>query len=229
MRTFWLVLLVVIIAAGVLIVRWQLHKRKVAALTAFAAGRGWVYRERDGNLTERYLGTPFGQGFGKRAEHVLAGSHRGRSLVAFEYTYKEQQGSGKNRRTVTYRNTVLALDTPTARPTLEVSREGIGRKLLGLVGVRDLQLESEEFNKTFHIRTENDKFAYDVLHPRTMEWMLADQRCRDLPVRFERADLVTWRQGSIDPDSVVWMLDYLCDVLDRVPTFVWKAGDGDLR
>jgi hypothetical protein len=222
MGTFWLVLLVVIIAAGVLIVRWQLHKRKVAALTALAVGRGWSYREQDGNLTERYLGTPFGQGFGKRAEYVLTGSHQGRSLVAFEYSYKERQGSGKNRRTVTYRNTVLVLETPAARPTLEVSREGIGRKLLGLVGIRDLQLESEEFNETFHIRTENDRFAYDVLHPRTMEWMLADERCRDLPFRFERADLITWRQGSIDPGTVVWMLDYLTDIVQRVPDFVWK-------
>lgn len=222
MNTIWLGLLVVVVAAGVLVVRWQLHKRKVAAFIAFAASRGWVYRERDDALADRYLGTPFGQGFGRKAEHVLAGPHRGRSLVAFEYTYKEQHGSGKNRRTVTYRNTVVALGTPAPRPTLEVSREGIGRKLLGLVGIRDLQLESEEFNKSFRIRTEDDKFAYDVLHPRTMEWMLADQRCRDQPFRFERADLLTWRQGSVDPHSVVWMLDYLCDVLDRVPGFVWK-------
>ena len=222
MGGFLLVLLVVLIAAAVIVVRWQLHKRKVAAFTAFAAARGWGYRERDDVLTERYVGTPFGQGFGKQAAHVLVGPHRGRTFAAFEYVYKERQGSGKNRRTVTYRHTVVALDTPAARPTLELAREGIGRKLLGLVGVRDLQLESEEFNKTFHIRAENDRFAYDVLHPRTMEWMLGDQRCRDMPFRFERADLVTWRQGSIDLDAAVWMLDYLCDVLDRVPAFVWK-------
>src|SRR5256885_4140375 len=158
MRTFWLVLLVVIIAAAVLIVRWQLHKRKVAAFTAFAAARGWTYRQRDDRLTERYLGTPFGQGFGRQAVDVLSGPHRGRTFAAFEYVYKEHQGSGKNRRTVTYRNTIVALDTPAPRPTLELSREGIGRKLLGLVGIRDLQLESEEFNKMFHIRAENDKF-----------------------------------------------------------------------
>ncbi len=217
-----LVIVVILIAVAVLVVRWQLHKRKVAAFQAFAAQRGWIYRERDRTLTERYLGTPFGQGFGKDAEHVLAGQHRGHGLIAFEYTYKERQGSGDSKRTVTYRNTVVALATPAPRPTLELNREGIGRKLLGLVGIRDLQLESEEFNKTFHIRTEDDKFAYDVLHPRTMEWMLADQRCRDLPFRFERADLLTWREGSIDLQEVVWMLEYLCDVLDRVPGFVWK-------
>lgn len=219
----WVIALAVLaIAVAVLVVRWQLHKRKVAAFTAFARSRGWRYAERDDRLVDRYRGTPFGQGFGKQALHVLSGSHRERELVAFEYVYKEHEGSGKNRRTVTYRHTVVALATPAPRPTLELSREGFGRKLLGLVGIRDLQLESEEFNKTFRIRTEDDKFAYDVLHPRTMEWMLGDQRCHDLPFRFERADLLTWRRGSIDLAATVWMLDYLCDVLDRVPSFVWK-------
>jgi hypothetical protein len=220
--TWLVVVLVVLVAVTVLLVRHRLHQRKVAEFTAFAAQHGWHYQQHDHSLTGRYLGTPFGRGFGQEARHVLAGAHRGRELVAFEYSYKEREGNGKNRRTVTYRNTVVALNTPAARPTLEVGTEGIGRRLLGIVGIRDLQLESEEFNKSFHIRTEDDKFAYDVLHPRTMEWMLADERCRDLPFRFERADLLTWRAGTIDLGSVGWMLDYLCDVLDRVPGFVWK-------
>ena len=207
----------------VIAVQWRLYKRKVAAFTAYAARNGWRYLERDDDLAQRYLGSPFGLGFGQQARHVLHGSYRGRDLVAFEYSYKEYRDSGNERRTVTYRNTVVALGTPAARPTLELSREGFGRKLLGLVGVRDLQLESEQFNKTFHIRAENDRFAYDVLHPRTMEWMLADQRCRELPFRFERADLLTWRSGSIDLPTAQRMLDFLCDVLERVPSFVWNS------
>lgn len=83
-----------------------------------------------------------------------------------------------------------------------MNREDLGRKLLGLVGVRDLQLESEDFNKKFHIRTENDRFAYDILHPRMMEWMLADQRALSSPFRFERGDLVTWTEGRFDPSTV---------------------------
>lgn len=221
--TFWvLFVLAAIVVAGALVIQWQLHKRKVAAFTAFATERGWTYRERDDRLADRYLGSPFGRGFGRHAKHVLTGTHRDHSFVAFEYVYKERRGSGKEQRTETIRHTVVGLDTPASRPTLEVSREGLGRKLLGLVGVRDLQLESEEFNKSFHIRTEDDKFAYDVLHPRTMEWMLGDGRCHEQPFRFERADLLTWQEGSIDLNSLSSMLDYLCDVLDRVPGFVWK-------
>src|SRR5688572_4861151 len=98
----WLIAVAVIaIGVAVIVVRWQLHKRKVAEFTAFAARRGWRYAERDNGLVDRYLGPPFGEGFGKQALHVLSGPHRGRELVAFEYVYKEREGSGKDQRTVT--------------------------------------------------------------------------------------------------------------------------------
>jgi hypothetical protein len=95
--------------------------------------------------------------------------------------------------------------------------------MLGFVGVRDLQLESDEFNKAFLISTDNDRFAYDILHPRMMQWMLADQRAMSsLPFRFEGGNLVTWMEGTMDPQRVMYLLDYVCDILDRVPSFVWK-------
>lgn len=217
---FWLLVVLAVATFGaVAVVRWRLHQKKVSELEAFAAERGWYYAERDEVVLERYAGgDPFGRGHSRKTRHVMEGQHRDRHLVAFEYRYTE--GSGDDARTV--KHMVLSLTTPGSRPTLEVSREGLGRKLLGLVGVHDLQLESEQFNETFLIRTEDDKFAYDVLHPRMMEWMLADQRALELPFRFERNDLLSWTKGEMDLGRVLWMLDYLCDVLDRVPAFVWK-------
>jgi len=198
------------------------HQKKVAELTAYAARRGWHYTERDRSLTDRFVGRPFGGGHGRDAKHVLSGEYRGRQVLIFEYSYKETTGSGDDRRTETYRHTVVSAGTPAPRPTLELTRETFGRKLLGFVGVRDLQLESEQFNDTFRISTEDDKFAYDILHPRMMEWLLADNRAMRLPFRFERADLVVWDSDQLDPANLGWMVDFVCDVLDRVPGFVWK-------
>jgi hypothetical protein len=222
-----IVLAGVVLVGGVVYLRYKARKRKIAEFTAFAARRGWSYAQRDRSLVDRFVGEPFGQGHSRDAEHVLRGEHRGRQLMAFEYSYKETQGSGQDRRTVTYTHTVVALSTPAQRPTLQVGREGFGRKLLGFVGVRDLQLESEQFNETFHIKTSGgmpaEKFAYDVLHPRMMEWMLGDQRALSAPFRFERDDLLTWDRAKIELTKVQWMLDFLCDVLDRVPSFVWNS------
>lgn len=203
--------------------QYKARKKKVAEFTAFAAQRGWRFTPRDRSLVNRFLGDPFGEGHSRDAEFVLRGEHRGRPVMAFEYSYKETHGTGDEQRTETYTYTVAALSLPAPKPTLQVGREGIGRKLLGLVGVRDLQLESEQFNKTFHIKTDNDRFAYDILHPRMMEWMLADERAQSAPFRFERGDLLTWSRGRIDLQKVQWMLEYLCDVVDKVPGFVWNS------
>ncbi|MGH3877595.1 MAG: DUF3137 domain-containing protein [Actinophytocola sp.] len=220
--TVLLVILGLAVVAAVFYFQHKAHQKKVAEFTAFAAKRGWRYTERDRSLIDRFRGDPFGRGHGRDAKHALRGEHRGRQVLAFEYSYKETEGSGDDRRTTTYRHTVVSLSLPAARPTLQVGREGFGRKLLGFVGVRDLQLESEQFNEAFHIKADDDKFAYDVLHPRMMEWMLSDQRAQSVPFRFERGDLMTWDREKIDVRKVEWMLDYLCDVVDRVPSFVWK-------
>lgn len=218
-----LVIAVVAITGMIMYFQYKARQKKIAEFTAFAAQRGWRYTERDRSLVNRFLGEPFGRGHGRSADHVLRGEHRGRQVTAFEYTFKETHGTGQDRRTETFTHTVVALSLPSGKPTLQVGREGFGRKLLGFVGVRDLQLESEQFNETFHIKTDNDRFAYDVLHPRMMEWMLADERALRTPFRFERGDLMTWDRDKIDLPKVGWMLDYLCDVVDQVPSFVWKS------
>lgn len=218
-----LVIAVVVFIGVVWYFQYQANKKKVAEFTAFAAQRGWRYVERDKSLRNRFLGSPFGAGHGRDVRHVLRGEHRGRPILTFQYSYQETQGSGDNQQTTTYYYTVASLSLPSPKPTLELSREGLGRKILGLVGVRDLQLESEEFNDRFRIKTENERFAYDILHPRMMEWMLADQRVEHYGFRFERGDLVASDRGKIDLARVQQMLDYLCDVLDQVPSFVWKS------
>lgn len=45
-----------------------------------------------------------------------------------------------------------------------------------------------------------------------MDFLLTGDR--GLPVRFERADLLTWCGGP--------MADHLCDILDRVPAHAWR-------
>ncbi|HEV2783672.1 MAG TPA: DUF3137 domain-containing protein [Actinophytocola sp.] len=218
---FWVLFALAAVGLGIWsVVKWRLRKQRIGELSAFAAQRGWQYEERDDSLADRYTGTPFGRGSSRRVRHVLSGQHRGRRVTAFEYSYTE--GSGDNSTTYTF--TVAALATPAHRPWLEVKREGLGRKLLGLIGVRDLQLESDEFNERFHVDTADAKFAYDVLHPRMMEWLIGDRRAADLgwAFRFEQGDLVTWAKGPLEIDKLMGMLDYLGEILEQVPSFVWK-------
>ncbi len=195
------------------------ERAKTHALYGWACAQGWTYHNERRELTSRFKGAPFGRGTSRRATHVLNGRHRGREVLAFEYRFTVESGENNRR---TYRYLVVATPTPAPRPWLQVGLEGAGSRLLEIFGARDLQLESEEFNRTFRISTGNDRFAYDVLHPRMMEWLLADQRSRRVPFRFESSDLICWSRTELNPDHVVWMADYLMDVADRVPSHVWK-------
>jgi uncharacterized protein DUF3137 len=223
LRNTLLVIGGIVVVGAVLYFQWQAHKKKVAEFTAFAKQRGWTYLQRDNGLGRRFVGDPFDEGRNRHGVHALRGKHRGQHVLAFEYRYQEvRHESGGKRRTETFYYTVAALKLPNAKPTLQVGPEGMLSKLAGAVGFRDLQLESEEFNKKFRIKGDDDKFSYDILHPRMMEWLLADPRAQSVPFRFERGDLVVWEQGKIDLRKVDWMVDYACDIVERVPSFVWK-------
>lgn len=56
-----------------------------------------------------------------------------------------------------------------------------------------------------------------------MARLYEDERAARLPFRFADKELVCWEPGQLHIPSVLTMLDYLSDVLDRVPEFVWEG------
>ncbi|WP_051898537.1 hypothetical protein [Sciscionella sediminilitoris] len=223
-NNWWIYVLIAIGGLGWAFIQYKLREKRVRAVSAYASRHGWNFVRVNRELGNRFRGEPFGKGHRRTGNLVVTGAHRNRYFTAFEYTFKTTEGSGKDRREVTHYYMVVAVTLPAPRPMLQVSTENFATRMFGNIGIgRDLQLESEQFNERFRIKTDNDKFAYDVLHPRTMQWMLDDQRFSQQPFRFERSDLLTWRKGKIEPQHIDGYLNYLCDIGDSVPQFVWKS------
>ena len=108
-------------------------------------------------------------------------------------------------------------------PALSVTPQGIVSGILGRVTNRDIELESEEFNKAFLVTSEHRKFASDVLHPRMMEVLL---RRTDLGWRFEGDSMVSVRRGQHSPGEIEATLAHLDAVVDAIPEFVWRDVKG---
>ncbi|MQA08032.1 MAG: hypothetical protein GEU98_05650 [Pseudonocardiaceae bacterium] len=218
----WLLMCVLVLVLAVVFAVRHARTRnvKIHRLSRLAHARGWQYRFEDLVVLLRYRGTPFDRGADRAAQHVITGTHRGRPFCCFEYSFNRVQVSRTGTRSNHFR--IYAVRTPTWRPALQVTREDLGTQLVDSVTGHDLQLESTAFNQTFRVLTENDRFAYDVLNPRMMEWMLRDPRALNVPFRFERDELVAWERGTFEGHMVESGVDYLCDILDRVPDFVWK-------
>ena len=213
------VLLVLAVAGLVGWLVWRAEQQRRARYLAFAADRGWSYTPRDDSWTRRFDGDPFGRGSSRRATHVLRGSYAGRDAVAFHYRYVTRSHNGQQQTTQTHRFTVVALALPARVPSLELTGENVLTRLGSALGLADVELESEDFNRRYRVRTDDRRFAYDVLTPRTMEHLLARPTVN---LRLCGADAVLWERGLAPPEELPDRLAVLAGLLDGVPSYVWS-------
>jgi hypothetical protein len=214
-------LFALVIAAVIAIAIWsyQRNQKRVRALQQYAAANGWAYVGRDDRQWMRWQQAPFNDGFDRRALNVLTGHHRGYDMVAFDYAYKTRTSDGRgNSSTQTHRYRVCALAMQTWLPSLEVGPENVLTRLGNVMGMHDIELESEDFNRRFRVRANDRKFAYDVLSPITIQKLMA------MPAYHWRIDgqtIVSWEAGTLEIPDLLARLAALATVLEGVPEFVW--------
>ena len=217
-------LIVVLVLAGIIGLAWLSYhqaKKRREEFAAFAAAQGWTYVAADHSLAGQWQGEPFGAGDNRRAINVVTGPFEGRSIVAFDYSYQTHSSDNNGHRTTTtHRFGIVAMRMPGTLPWLQVEHEGLfGGAVAHALGFRDLQFESEQFNRTFRVKAADDRFGHAVVHPRMMEMLLARG---EIAWRFSGDTVLGWCNGSHDPNELLSRLDLLKQVVDNVPPYVWR-------
>ncbi|MCU1586956.1 MAG: hypothetical protein JWN31_449, partial [Frankiales bacterium] len=152
---------------------WLQAKKRRELLQGFAASQGWTWTARDDSWVNRFDGTPFHEGDHKRAVNVLQGQYRKRQLVAFDYSFETHSTDSKgNTTTTTHHFAFCGLTVPAFLPKLELLPESMFGRLGTVLGMQDIELESEDFNRRYRVRCIDPKFASEVLPPLTMEALL---------------------------------------------------------
>lgn len=216
----FIVLAVVLVRAGI---RQARERRE--ALAGFAAAREWTYREADPSLVDRFHGSPFGTGSGRRATNCLYGRHAGRAMVAFDYHYTTSSGTGEDRSSTTHSHAVVALNLGVRVPALAVSPEGTIGRFFGRLTNRDIQLGSPAFDHAFTVTSDDPRFAVDVLHPQMVQLLL---QWPALSWRFEGDSMVVVNRGTHAPVQVDATLAVMDAVLAHVPAVVWQRLRGQV-
>jgi hypothetical protein len=178
-------LTIVLVVVGVLVLgglgawfAWLAEQKRMQALEALARRRGWrFWPGEDASHSHEYAHFEiFRRGHSRVARNTLTGAiDTGRGEWAFkagDFRYKVTSGSGKSRRTSTYHFSYLIVHLPWTTPPLLIRPEGVFDKLLGALGFDDIDFESEEFSRRFHVAGPDKRFAYDVCHPRAIELLL---------------------------------------------------------
>lgn len=154
-------------------ISWYLKqkRRQEMALAARQLGLEFSLTDPFGTLAEPF--ELLHKGDGRGIENVMWGTWQGIELRAFDYWYYEESTDSKGNRSRTYHRFDCALTPIEAScERLVIDRENLFTRLADALSFRDIELESEEFNRRFTIRSPDPKFATDFLDQRMMAWLL---------------------------------------------------------
>ncbi len=155
-----------LIVAGVAyLLTYQLEQERKAGARLMAAERGF-HLDTDKTEPPDEPFALFDAGRSRQASYRL---WRDDSAVsAFQYRYAT--GSGKTRQVHEF-SCVLA-PTPFFAPHLRIEPEGMMSAIGRMVGIRDIEVESPEFNRLYRVRSDDERFAITLLDHEMITWML---------------------------------------------------------
>lgn len=152
---------------------WTAKKRR-EALAALADSLGLrFHRADDRSFDDYHTHAVFHQGRSRAAYNRMegaldvAGSVFAITMGDYRYTVR----TGKN--STTFRFSFLLIRPSWGPlPNFELRPEHWGDKIMGAIGFDDIDFESEEFSRKFMVQSPDKRFAYAVIHPRMMEYLL---------------------------------------------------------
>ena len=213
-----------IIAAiiGIPIYSWYQQQKRQKELFAWAQSKGLDYfpgrnYSMDGRFPELKV---LRQGENRYAYNVIQGLYAERDIVAFDYHYETHSRDSKGRRqTHHYHLSLVVLESSVPLKPLFIRPEGFLDKIAEFFGVDDIDFESAEFSRKFFVKADDRKWAYDVIHTRTMEFLLAQPR---YTIQFNPLTVAAWRTSLFKVADYEAAAETVRGILERLPEYVIK-------
>jgi hypothetical protein len=203
------------------------QRERLAALAAWANRNGFAFDEQDQfDLDARFNGVfEIGRGHARYAFEVLTRSEPVPVWI-FRYHFKtwETRTVRRNNRTYTetYEEThwraYLIIELGAVFPPLAIRAENWFDKVAGFIGFDDIDFESEEFSSRYHVKSADRQFAYAVIHPQMMEWLLPQRLALQLDRGLLLMDLSSVRFEAVTCHAA-W--SQATGFVNRIPPFVW--------
>jgi hypothetical protein len=160
------------------------------------------------------------KGENRYAKNLIEGDWQGRKLLAFDYHYEiEHHGSKGETHHESHDFSAVILFSPTPLEPRFIRPEGFFDKITEFLGMDDIDFESAEFSRKFYVTAPDKKWAYDVLHQRTMEFLLA---APVFTLQFAWNCVIAYRDTTFDPKEFEAAVEVIKGILDRLPEYVTK-------
>jgi Protein of unknown function (DUF3137) len=217
-----LLLLVATIAAtaGWAVFTSSRKRRRQRAVASFAEKYSFEFSARDPfNLLWDYNFSLFEMGDGRGTENVVWGEWKGMPFRETDYWYYTTATKEEDTNPVRYRHySSVVVDVPAYLPQISVEHENLASKLTDHAGFPDIQFESEEFNRAFRVTSDDRAFAFKLIDPRMMHWLLSiDQR-----FGFQtRGGAILMFARRLRPTDLIPLIGTAKELYDHIPRLVW--------
>jgi hypothetical protein len=159
-------------------------------------------------------------GDGRGCENVLSGEWQGLPVMEADYWYYTTSTDSNGTRTKHYHYYSIVIADMGLRSSYgSVQRETLMTKLADHVGLRDIEFESEDFNRTFNVKGEDKEYVFKVVDARMIRWLLSIGDAFGFEVQ-ENALLVACKRRS--PAELIPLLGAAKGFRDHVPRLVWN-------
>jgi hypothetical protein len=208
---------------------YQQHQKRLAALQAMAARLGLHFTTgQDHDHDDRFEQFAiFRQGTSRIAYNSMTGSTAvgpfTQAVVLGDFKYTVETGSGKNRRRVTRRFSYVLVSLPHAGvPELLLRSENFFDRIGNFFGFDDIDFESSEFSRRFHVSSSHKRFAWDLIDPRMMDFLMAET---SPVIDLEEGWMCLADAGIWSPETFAERLDFAGRFLDHWPDHVVRGLD----
>jgi hypothetical protein len=233
MAVFWGIIGTVILAYIICAARDALRERwRRRAFQRLAVELGLSYEARDDNLIE-HLGLVHALRQGKRRElfyvlgappiryafNVLSGRCAGLFVQAFDFYCDPSGGSKYMRQPETYAVSVLMVVEQQPFPAVLIYPRARWLPVGEMLKLGRVELEAAEFAQAFVVRAADRRFAYDICHPRMMEYLLEH---RDLSLELEGPCVAMTFDRRLEPAEIPGRLEQLVELRGLFPQYLYR-------
>lgn len=196
------------------------EKKRSELLEGWADHNGFHFmpkaRGTDSTFDERFPSFDcLRQGDNRYAFNIARGEKENRDVWAFDYHYRTQSTDSKGRTTYHHHNfSSVVVGSGMALKPLFLRAEGWWDKMTSVFGFDDIDFESAEFSRKFFVKAPDRKWAYDVIHQETMEFLLRAPR---FSIQLAGPHAIIWRGRRFEPADFEHALSVIDGVLRRIP------------
>ncbi len=221
-------LIIVVIAVVVAIFIWGIYaaaKRRKELLAWADAHQLSFDQGNDHGLDGQY--PQFGclrSGDNRYGYNHMIGSWQGHSFHGFDYHYQTYTYDSKGRRHTHHHHfSAVIMNSAIPLQKLLIRPEGFFDKVTEFFGADDIDFESTDFSNKFYVKAPDKRWAFDVIHQRTMQFLLDSPR---YTLHLEGEYVIAYRNSKFSVEDFEGAGNVIHGILERLPGYVIQERTG---